>query len=621
MSQHENFIADTLLSFHDISWKTEDGKSILHGVSGVVQAGKVMAIMGASGSGKTTLLQILAGQRQQSEGAVRINGEDMNRAMKRYLGMVPQEDVLLPTVTVEEAISFSAAIRMPSNVSEEERKQLVEQQVADLGLQSIRSSRIGDPRRRKGISGGEKKRVSIAMEMVHRPRVLLLDEPTSGSSNVAVAFTIHQPSSRDFHLFDKLLLLSEGRTAYYGSARGALAHFEAVGHACPEFTNPAEFFLDLLSGFDVGLEGKEKIISSFEKSDAHRVLEEELEQAEEQRSRALQRASSSADKRKFLANEENFATTFTEQFVLLFRRAWINSTRNPVSARAAFGRSVTMGLLVGFLYRGVQFTQASVQDRTGALYFVITTQIFSAQASMRIFLEERDLFFRERLAGAYRTSSYYWSKSLADTPLQLVCALVFSLLGYFLVGLQASLAHVLTYCLSVIITTLAAESYVVMIGALVPDDKLGVILGPLGFALMSLLGGFFLNIESLPVWISWLQFSSLFRYSFAAIMQNEFKGLSFTCSPEDLANWVEKLDEGTKAHVMEFLHLIPCPTPDGETHLKRLKVDGMSITWNILILTLLFLLFRVVGFIALYHRSNRMLPKLSSTLSPDKKTQ
>mmetsp|Transcript_43378 Transcript_43378/g.137121 ORF Transcript_43378/g.137121 Transcript_43378/m.137121 type:complete len:181 (+) Transcript_43378:47-589(+) len=180
MSQHENFIADTLLSFHDISWKTEDGKSILHGVSGVVQAGKVMAIMGASGSGKTTLLQILAGQRQQSEGAVRINGEDMNRAMKRYLGMVPQEDVLLPTVTVEEAISFSAAIRMPSNVSEEERKQLVEQQVADLGLQSIRSSRIGDPRRRKGISGGEKKRVSIAMEMVHRPRVLLLDEPTSG---------------------------------------------------------------------------------------------------------------------------------------------------------------------------------------------------------------------------------------------------------------------------------------------------------------------------------------------------------------------------------------------------------------------------------------------------------
>ena len=131
-----------------------------------------------------------------------------------------------------------------------------------------------------------------------------------------------------------------------------------------------------------------------------------------------------------------------------------------------------MGLLVGFLYYDVDTSQVSVQDRTGALYFVLTTQIFSAQASLRVFLEERDLFLREHIAGAYSTGAYYWAKSLADTPLQLFNALLFSLLGYFLVGLQGSAYHLVTYCMTIVITTLAAESYVVFVGAAAPDDLL-----------------------------------------------------------------------------------------------------------------------------------------------------
>lgn len=164
-----------------------------------------------------------------------------------------------------------------------------------------------------------------------------------------------------------------------------------------------------------------------------------------------------------------------------------------------------MGLIVGMLFYGVGMNQRSVQDRTGALYFVLTSQIFSAQASLRVFLEERDLFLRERIAGAYRTSAYFWSKSLADTPLQILFGLIFSLVGYYFVGLQTTLSHVVTYCATIVITTLAAESYVVMIGAWVPDDRTAAIIGPVAFALMSLFGGFFLNIDSLPFFLWWMQ--------------------------------------------------------------------------------------------------------------------
>jgi ATP-binding cassette subfamily G (WHITE) protein 2 len=170
------------------------------------------------------LAEIAAWQHIPTSGTVLLNGEPISSASKRFIGLVPQEDVILPTVTVEEAISFSAELRVGRRVSHEERRVRVSQIISDLSLSSVRDSRVGDTRRRKGISGGERKRCSIGVEMVHRPRLLLLDEPTSGldsssahalllllrklarERNVAVAFTVHQPSSRDFALFDRLLV-------------------------------------------------------------------------------------------------------------------------------------------------------------------------------------------------------------------------------------------------------------------------------------------------------------------------------------------------------------------------------------------------------------------------------
>mmetsp|Transcript_13634 Transcript_13634/g.21296 ORF Transcript_13634/g.21296 Transcript_13634/m.21296 type:complete len:423 (-) Transcript_13634:316-1584(-) len=401
--------------------------------------------------------------------------------------------------------------------------------------------------------------------------------------------------------------MSQGRPVYQGDAEAALQHFGNLGYQCPQRTNPAEFLLDLVTGVETGQsqDPTAELLSHFQHSDAGSLLQEQLESLSVSSKDSQDNGCGGAEVEW---ETEIFATPFWTQFHILLSRAWINARRNPVSAKAAFGRSVTMGLLLGIMYNKVDLTQTSVQDRTGALYFVLTTQIFSAQGSMRMFLEERDVFLRERLAGAYRTSAYFWSKSIADTPLQLIYAFIFSLLGYYLVGFQATLEHVFTYCVAIVVTTLAAESLVVTIGASATDDKTAAVLGPVAFALMSLLGGFFSNIDSLPFYISWMQYLSLFRYSFSAIMQNEFTGLKFTCSPEDSGDWLENLDEGTRGHVEEFLHLLPCPTPDGATHLHRLKLDRMDIWSNIFVLFFLMIAFRVLGFWALVRRTNKLVP-------------
>ena len=379
-----------------------------------------MAIMGASGSGKTTLLQILAGQRIQTSGEVLLDEAKLDAGCKRYIGMVPQDDVLLPTSSVEEAVLFSAAMRLSPSYTVDERVALVSKLIADLGLDAVRSSRIGDTRRRKGISGGEQKRCSIAVELAHRPRVLLLDEPTSGldsssahrlmklvhelaeSQRVAIAFTIHQPSSRDFELFDKLLVLSKGRTVYYGKCKDALTYFERQGFPCPPYTNPAEFILDLATSD----KRRQSLINKFPKTSAAAKLQQEMQAIN---SRIFAKVSeTSLNQRTFakLREQQNnvdachnaqrdredggggaegadsasqYATPFWCQFWLLWKRSWLHASRNPVSSRVAASRSISMGLLVGFLFYGVDKTQVSVQDRTGALYFVLTTQIFSAQ--------------------------------------------------------------------------------------------------------------------------------------------------------------------------------------------------------------------------------------------------
>jgi ATP-binding cassette subfamily G (WHITE) protein 2 len=254
------------LYFENLSY-TLNGKKILDGIQGVAHPGQIMAIMGASGAGKTTFLDILArkNKRGSVEGNFYINGEKVSNAdYKSVIGFVDQEDTMLPTLTVHETIMTSALLRLPRGMGRAAKEQRVHEVEKQLGIAHIKDSLIGSEEGNgRGISGGEKRRVGIACELVTSPSILFLDEPTSGldaynAFNVieclvtlaktykrTVIFTIHQPRSNIVALFDQLVLLAKGKTVYSGEFALCQNYFDSIGYACPPGFNIADYLVDL----------------------------------------------------------------------------------------------------------------------------------------------------------------------------------------------------------------------------------------------------------------------------------------------------------------------------------------------------------------------------------------
>ena len=281
------------LQFEDVSYQL-NGKHILDGVRGTVNPGQIMAIMGASGAGKTTFLDILArkNKRGNVSGSIHVNGENVSDGdFKSVIGFVDQEDAMMPTLTVHETILNSALLRLPRDMGGTVKEAKVFEVERQLGISHIRDQLIGSEESGgRGISGGEKRRVGIACELVTSPSILFLDEPTSGldahnaynvieclvnlarNYNRTVVFTIHQPRSNIVALFDQLILLAKGRTVYSGPFAKCQHYFDSIGYPCPPGFNIADYLVDLtmhaaneqLSGtrFDPNTEGSHTVASS-----------------------------------------------------------------------------------------------------------------------------------------------------------------------------------------------------------------------------------------------------------------------------------------------------------------------------------------------------------------------
>ncbi|KAE9585270.1 putative xenobiotic-transporting ATPase [Lupinus albus] len=237
-------------------------KKLLNGLTGFAQPGNIMAVMGSSGSGKTTLLDSLAGRLDANvivRGSIFMDRKKRNLNC-REVSYVAQEELLLGTLTVRETLTYSANMRLPSKMSKEEINRVVEETIMKMGLEECADNTIGNWHLR-GLSNGEKKRLSIGLEILTQPHVLLLDEPTTGLDSASAFYviqaltniasngekiiicSIHQPSSEVFNLFHDLLLLSTGETVYFGQAKTALKFFADAGFPCPTRRNPSDHFL------------------------------------------------------------------------------------------------------------------------------------------------------------------------------------------------------------------------------------------------------------------------------------------------------------------------------------------------------------------------------------------
>jgi len=274
-----------------------------------------------------------------------------------------------------------------------------------------------------------------------------------------------------------------------------------------------------------------------------------------------------------------YASSWFKQTYHLSKRAGTNFLRNPMTTYVALFQTCFMALLVGLVYLQVGLTPESVQNRFGALFFVITNQAFSTFASLNLFVGERDIFKRERASGTYRTSAYFFSKTLVETPLSIIFPLIFTLICYWMIGFQNTAEKFAIFLVTLIIYVTTAGSLMISIGSVSPSLEVATILAPVTLVIFLLFGGFYVNNASIPNYYIWLKYISFFRYGFSILTYNEFSGLNFTCPTND-PNCV-------------LLY------PTGESFLQFNDLENVNILEDLLILVAMIVVYRLIAFIAL----------------------
>ncbi|KAJ0983725.1 hypothetical protein J5N97_011980 [Dioscorea zingiberensis] len=524
-------------------------RTILKGVSGVVLPGEMLAMLGPSGSGKTTLLSALGGRLSNKRflnGSITYNGRSLSSSLKRNMGFVTQDDILYPHLTVAETLLYTALLRLPGNLSRQEKAEHVEAVMQQLGLTVCCNCIIGGGLVR-GVSGGERKRVSIGQEILVNPSLLFLDEPTSGLDSTTaqcivslllsmtsqggrtIVMTIHQPSSRLFYMFHKVLLLSDGYPLYSGKGSEAMAYFASIGFAPSVPMNPADFLLDLANGVssDDARENrsavKEALVSSY-KSDLHAQVLQELCQID-------QHVNEVSDRKKSQWN-----TTWWEQFMILLKRD-LKERKHVSFSGLEIAQVMAMALLSGILWWQ---SGGHAQDQVGLIFFCGSFWgFFALFQAIFTFPQERLVLTKERASRMYRLSSYFMSRTVGDLPMELVLPTMFTIIVYWMGGLKPDAVSFFLTLLAMLLGVLVSQGLGLALGALVMDLKAATTLASILMLTFMLAGGYF--VQTVPAFISWIKYISFTFYVFKLQLAIQFSpsdtyqcALNTACKVEDI---------------------------------------------------------------------------------------
>ncbi|CAI7796608.1 unnamed protein product [Closterium sp. NIES-54] len=435
-------------------------RQILTGVNGEARSGEVTAIMGASGGGKTTLLNILA-QRISSgrrRGTVELDAAEVCAGtMRRVSAYVMQDDVLFPSLTVRETLMYAAELRLEPRFSRREKEEKVARLIDMLGLAKVENSPIGGETKR-GVSGGERKRVAIGVEMVSDPKILFLDEPTSGldstsayrvvraMKSVAIQTTsicmmvIHQPSYRVLCVIDKLLLLGVGQTAYLGPPAG-LPHFLAsLGSPVPEGSNSTEHGLDVMAVLQAqGVTDIQAYAQACQEgvadpvAAAQKPLEAPHDTVDPKSSKEMSACGRVGNEEETKGRE--FANGWFRELWVLTRRATTNIMRTPALYLLRLALILIAGLLLAILFWRPAETPEGLIIRLSFLSCACCIVFFTSCDAVPIFIEESAIFVRESANNAYRPSTYLVSSTLVYLPLHFLMALLLTAVSWWSISL------------------------------------------------------------------------------------------------------------------------------------------------------------------------------------------
>ncbi|KAG0578668.1 hypothetical protein KC19_4G040700 [Ceratodon purpureus] len=517
--------------------------------------GEVMAVAGPSGAGKSTLLEVLAGRIKpgSGSGSILVNGQPMDmQHFRRISGYVMQDDALFPMLTVKETLMYSARLRLPSVVPLKEKMARVERLMRELGLGHVASTRVGNEQVH-GLSGGERRRVSIGVDVIHDPAVLILDEPTSGLDSAAalhvcsmlrtmavghnrtIILSIHQPGYRLLQMFHSILLLAHGTVVHHGTLDLLAQRLMATGHKIPPQVNVLEYAIDSIDALDVD---RSSIFSIRGKnaSDLPVLTLNELFELDPARALlASQPSIPESDSSDVVTtpDEENvkvhFANSSMTEIMILAHRFTRNVIRTKQLLIARSIQSLGAGCGLGTIYLHMGYGTPGMQKRVGFLAFTLTFLLTSSIEVLPIFLEERTILKRETGRGAYRVSSYVLSSTLVFLPFLFLIALMYAGPVYFLVGLAPDSGAFFFFLLTLWLVLVSANSFVSFFSALVSNFIMGNtwVTGIMGaFFLFS---GYFIAKDYMPNYWLFLHYLSLFKYPLNALLINEYTHVADKC--------------------------------------------------------------------------------------------
>eukprot|EP01132_Coremiostelium_polycephalum_P001369 gene1369-1727_t len=540
--------------------------TILHNVSGVIESGDLVALLGPSGSGKSTLLDILAKRKATGTitGDILVNGrKEGGDVFKRLTSYVTQEDVLLQTSTVKETLRFYADLRLP-DLSDQEKEERVYQVMEDIGLLEKANSKIG------GLSGGQKRRVSIGCGLVTNPSLIFLDEPTSGldsvtalsimktlvnltKKGVTVICSIHQPRPEIWALFTKSMLILKGRMVYSGD--NILEYFSSLGYQCPTYTNPADYILDAA----VELGESPRYLEICEK---WKSLESETENTNIPP----------------ISMTPAVSTSMFYQYKILLKRTTRDFIRNPGNFLARFATAVVIGLLYGACFGGLETTQKDIQKIVGVIFFLVSGINLLPFASISIFISGRTLFNSERAAKIYHSFPYFMATMTVEFFVILVVSIGFTGITYGIADLRHGFGRFIFAMLVFLFVHLLSDLCIITLSNLTGTSDLTFAYGSGLVVIYQLFAGFFVPVQELPSAFGWLHYLNPLYYGICSLMVNEFENRNMICPEEG-----------------------PCQLPTGEAVLKFTGFDsftkgeafGIVVAWTVF--------FYITSYLALHY--------------------
>ncbi|XP_006624640.1 ATP-binding cassette sub-family G member 1-like [Apis dorsata] len=503
-------------SFRNLKSKTKD---ILHGVSGEFRAGELIAIMGPSGAGKSTLLNVLAGYTVKGvHGKILINGKvrvPYSERWKRTSCYIQQESLMRIRITVGEAMTLAAHLKLGYSISSAYKHTQVLELLEMLGLSHCYDTLCGK------LSGGQKKRLDIALELLSNPSVLFLDEPTTGldSSSCSqciallkrlanierrtVICTIHQPSALLLEMFDAIYAVADGYCIYKGPVKSLLPHMSSIGINCPPYHNPADFLLEVAIGdYNITVDKLAAAMDTMCKNDKTIIytMKPQLDES-------MKEAPRSAG--------------FIAQCYLLYKRQLLCLKRDYTLLVVRLLCHLLIGIIFGYLYMGSGYRANGVLANYVYLYGSLLLIVYTGKMAVTLaFPLEMRILTREHFNRWYRLAPYYISMLLVEIPFQASCAATYLVVSYWLTGQPVETPRIISFMVVSIAASLTAQAWGFFIGATTPVN-IAVFAGPIIAVLFSVFG-FCIRYIDTPQMFRWMFYISYFRASFHSLLHTVY---------------------------------------------------------------------------------------------------